>query len=404
MTDNLEEIFSFINENIDKDPLKLRLASNKTTNRDQIDFAITQIECRNKNKTKLSDFLANNRFVFPDSVSAQQSSHQGVATYHASLIKKGDIILDMTSGLGIDAFSMARKASRITAIDCDQNKVDALRHNCKILNISNLQAICTDSIELLRKTDETFDVIFIDPSRRDSANKRLFGLQDCSPDVIGNHELILQHGRRILIKASPMIDVSQTIRDLSNITAIRAVGIKGECKEILIEMKGVVDSVTDDRAPIRLQAVNLDNDGGIISDFHTIINNKNQIDYISETDSWEDCFLLEPSSMIMKISPWSEICQRFNAKKLDGPSHLFLTKDYNPDFPGRVSKFERIIKKQDRKTLAGLPLSVISRNYPVSTDELRKSLKLKEGDANFLYATRVCGKPVMLLTSFCQNR
>ena len=102
--------------------------------------------------------------------------------------------------------------------------------------------------------------------------------------------------------------------------------------------------------------------------------------------------------MIMKIAPWETICEKFSAKKIGKSSHLFISSSLPDNFPGRVTEIEKILKKQDRKSLSGFPASIISRNYPLSADEIRKSLKIKEGDNNFIYATRIEDKPIMILT------
>ncbi|MCH5227549.1 MAG: RsmD family RNA methyltransferase [Muribaculaceae bacterium] len=398
-----KDYYRFLEENADADINALRLTSSKKCFDFDFETAITQIECRRKNKIKLKDFVSNTDFFFPDPVSSEQSSHQGVARFHASLIQDSQTVLDMTSGLGIDALTIADYAKDVTAIDLDIKRVNALIHNSLTLGKTNIKVIQGDSIEILQNSDCIFDVIFIDPSRRDQNNKRLYNLSDCSPDVLNYQNLLFSKSKRVLIKASPLLDISQTIKDFEKIEKIFVIGVKGECKEILIVLNseaGYVENKT-----VSLEAVDLNNDGNIISSFQSFypspdIENKNirKITYALISDLQPDSFILEPSAMIMKIAPWQEICERFDAKKLGVSSHLFVTNQYPENFPGRVTRFKKIIQKQDKKHLSGSRFSVISRNHPLSSEEIRKSFKLKEGDKNFIYATRLGDKPLMFIT------
>ena len=201
------------------------------------------------------------------------------------------------------------------------------------------------------------------------------------------------------------MDISQTVLDFPETTAIRAIGVKGECKEVLVELRR-----EKGKEEVLMEAVDLDNDGNVMSRFSTVYHgatedakaererHERNIPFVlSEKDLGEEYCVLEPSAMMMKLAPWHEIARRFNARKFGPSSHLFITTDPPADFPGRVTKFKKILKKQDRKSLSGLPASVVSRNHPLSAEEIRNSLKLKEGDDNFIYATRIGHKPVMFL-------
>ncbi|MCH5235477.1 MAG: class I SAM-dependent methyltransferase [Muribaculaceae bacterium] len=395
-----QDFFDFIEKNKDKDPSQLRLALKQKDYNFDLDFAITQIECRKKTAGKLKDFLSYPKFIFPDAISAEQSSHQAVAKYHSKL-KSGTLrVLDMTAGLGIDAISFAQNGALVTAIELNPLKAEILQINVRNLDLSKLETLAGDSIEYLKNTDLHYDVIFVDPSRRGDANKRLYNLRDCSPDVLNNQEILLQHADKVLIKASPLLDLTQTLKDFQNITAIRTIGVKGECKELLIEL----DSNRENREII-IEAINLDNDGNILSEFSDELRNEETqaVEYATEKELTSEVFILEPSAMVMKLQPWNSICRKFNAKKLGKSSHIFLTTQPPEKFPGRVTKLKKIIKKQDRKTLSGIPASVISRNHPLFSEEIRKSFKLKEGDQNFIYATRLGEKPIMFLTETFQN-
>lgn len=401
-----DDFFKFIENNKREDPQKLRLKTKKESLNFDLDFALTQIEGRKKYAIKLKNFLSYPNFLFPDRISGEQSSHQAVAIYHAGLLNKGENVLDMTAGLGIDTISMAIKNLNVTAIELDNFKADILKENTKTISLNHkIKVLSTDSISFLKDSSDHYDLIFVDPARRDSSNKKVYNLHDCSPDVINHQKLILGKASSVLIKASPLLDITQTIKDFDNITSISAIGVKGECKEVLIELQAGTNS-----NEIILHAINLDNEGNVISRFNcnknlnsdgarSTINNQDIKYLASERDLHSGIYILEPSAMIMKLSPWQEICNRYNARKFGPSSHLFVSDQMPVDFPGRITKFERILTKKDRKSISGLQASVVCRNHPMSVDEIRKSLKLKEGDSNFIYASRVVSKPIFFLTS-----
>lgn len=387
-----KEFWDFIHEHRSEDPSRLKLKFGSRSLGFDLNFALVQIEARKKYMHKLGIFLRHDEFLFPDSISGEQSSHQAVSIYHASLVEPGKRILDLTGGLGIDALTFALVNQKMKVLELDSNKADMLSYNAGILGVEDFEVINGDSIAILKETKETFDVIFVDPSRRDTNWKRVYNLRDCGPDVVENQELLLEKSQRVMIKASPLLDVTQTLRDFKNISSMRAVGVKGECKEILVELKRDFSDT-----PV-FEAVNLDEKGKILNVFRFEKDSGCEIQYIDTKEGFEGKYLLEPSAMIMKFGPWSELCKRFNAKKMGQSSHLFVSETFPENFSGRVTRIKHVLKKQDRKTLEGLPAGVVSRNYPLSSDEVRRQFRLKEGDKNFIYCTRIGEKPVMFLT------
>lgn len=420
-----QSFFDFIKRFENHNPLQLSLKIKKNDFDFNVEKAITQIACRQKSAVKLKKFLANPYFIFPDAISAEQASHQAVALFHASLGKHCNNILDMTAGLGIDTLSFAflnkgkdtpdlsdssikslSCSPKITAIEIDGNKASVLKHNSHILGLTNLSVISDDSIEFIQNSKEKFDLIYIDPSRRSIDKHKVFKLQDCTPDITLNQDLLTSHARRVLIKTSPLLDITQTLKDIKNITHIWAIGVKGECKELLLELSPPDDSLSHfiDEAEVlslQIEAIDLDNDGNIISSFKDRLEGKNldESDYLSLDDLAQGGYILEPSAMVMKLAPWKSICSRFNAKKFGKSSHLFFSASIPVNFPGRVSCLDKIINKQDRKDLHTISASIVSRNYPVSAEILRKQLKIKEGDKTFIYATKLINKPILLLSN-----
>ena len=404
----------FIADNSLSDLSTLRLKHHGKDAGFDLDFALIQIECRRKCSSKLKNFTNNRLTLFPSVIAAEQSSHEAVASFHASLVEKDWDVIDMTAGLGIDSMAMAKKCRRIVSCELDQTKAAALSYNAKVSAIDNLVTENTDSVKYISGSDRHYDLIFVDPARRGEENARLYNFHDCQPDILSIMPMLLERGSKVMIKASPLLDITQTIRDIPSISSIRAISVNGECKEILVET-GTGTST------ILAEAIDLHNNGEIISRFSYGITNEanakhdegrnnnpdkdsslessqNVVRYTVESDIKAGIYLYEPNAPMMKLSPWIELSQRFpTLSKLAPSSHLFISPELIPDFPGRILKIISLPDKKDRKALKDYPVNIVSRNYPLSAVELRKKLKAKEGKEKFLYASRVGSTPILIL-------
>ena len=354
-----------------------------------------QIECRKKASKKLHNTLLSPYFVFPTALSAEQCTSDDLAKFHSTLINAGETVLDMTAGLGIDAFHLAQKAKHVTAIDLNETVAQALCMNAKVLNINNFTGINADSVEYLKNTTDYFDTIFIDPARRGDGGKRLFALSECQPNVVELLDLIKQHCNKLIVKASPMLDATQVLRELPNTTDLYAIGTRQECKEIVavVDFKNLKISPT-------LHCVTINDE---TSDFSFTLD-----DEISASNSYgeicEGMYLFEPHPVVMKLQPFKLLSQQFNITKLHQHTHLYTSSQSINNFPGDCYKIERIysfssrIAKEVAKDYPHANIAV--RNFILSADELRKKLKIKDDNNIRLYgATIVNGDRLIIVTS-----
>lgn len=401
-----EEFFSFIHNNLNADVKNLALKFHGKTLPFDFKFALLQIEARKKYKKKLPEFIGNPHFLFPDLIAGEQSTSEALANFHAELVPSNGDTLDMTSGLGIDIMAFAKNSKKVTGCEIDPFKANILKYNCNKSALNNIQILNEDSIEYLKKTNKKFDLIFIDPARRDVHNKRVYNLSDCKPDYLNVLPLMRDKSKKIILKCSPMLDITQTKRDLSDIISIRSLSFNGECKELLIEQKGNLDN-DKEKHDILYEAIDLDSNGSILNKLSYYEKNSSyphEIRYVTDGINWNDFYLYEPNAAVMKLSPWKEIQDKYpEILKLGVSSHLFIHKNYLPDFPGRKLKIERLISKKDRTTLKGSPVNIVTRNYYTTPEIIRKELKLSEGKDKFLYATKVNDKPLMILSTIIND-
>ena len=388
-----EAMFTYIAQNIDADTCKLLLKAEPELTFDK-SFAVMQIECRRKTRDKIPELLANCRFLFPKAISAEQCTHEVVAQFHASLFNEDDDVLDMTMGLGVDDYYIAQRVKTLTAIELDPEIAAVGEYNFSFL-APNVNVEQGDSVEFLKQLGEKhYDAIFIDPARRDSSGKRVYGLADCSPDVLSLLPLIKEHCTRLFIKASPMIDVTQSMRDLGeNLTQVWAVSVKNECKELFFELDFANSAVG-----VMLHAFNYTGiDWQEFSIENGLGSGSNSIDAILPGQ-----YLYEPNSSVMKLGCYNAVEDAFCAKQVAKNSHLMVSDKYIDDFPGRQFKVTEIIpfKGKDVKLLGKRygQMNVATRNFRLSAEQLRKRLGVKDGGDIYLFATTLGnGEQVLIL-------
>ena len=356
--------------------------------------AVMQLECRQRSRGKLPYFLSCGEFRFPDALSAEQATDERVARYHASLTGGGKRVVDVTAGLGIDAMSMARAGCRVTAVELDPARAGALRENAQTLGI-DMEVRQGDGVEYVRSLTEEADLIFIDPARRDSHGRRTYGFADCTPDLTAIKSLLLSRCSRLMVKASPLLDITQILRELPESRCLRVVACAGECKEILIELTG--DAGSGGRPGV-MEAVEISREGE--ARVFSVPAGEGASARLLEGELRAGMYMYEPSAAVMKLAPWGELCRRFGGVgKLDVSTHLFAGRELHEDFPGRVMRISAIPSRREMKGLRGERLNVATRNHPMTPAQIsaRYGLLPSPTGTRFLYGARVKGKPVLLL-------
>ncbi len=390
-----DQFFTFIEENLHSDPNTLRLRSAGKHYPFPMDFAITQIEGRRKGTPKLEPFISSPRFLFPSRLSAEQATDYRVAKFHAGLTQ-GKRVLDLTAGLGIDAMTVAESAESVTAVEIDSEKCECLVYNSDLLG-RRAEVKCAEAESFVAEcAADSFDVIFIDPARRDSEGKRVYDFSDCSPDVLTMLPDMLKAAPEVLIKASPMLDLTAVVRAIPHIKELFIVSLRGEVKEVLVRVSREADSDALETAYVMIGKEG-------ITEFRTQFGNASeQIQYADTGDLRKGCWLYEPDASVMKGAPWGELCSRFpGLKKVSRDTHLFIGTQRAEGFPGREVLITGLPDKKSSHALKGTTANVTVRNYPLSADALKKKLGIKDGGERFLYAFRDArGKAV---TALCER-
>lgn len=365
---------------------------------DDVDKALTlnQIGARQILSKKVPSWASNPDLLFPRHLSLEQCSSELTAKYKASLVENGDVFVDLTGGLGIDSYFLSEKFKTSYYVEKQKELCDLAEHNFAVLG-RKITVVNSDAETFLDDCRDArpcvfTDLIFIDPARRDMYNRKMVSLHDCTPDVVdlvGTWRAVSV--KTVMIKLSPMLDISVIINELPNIAEIHIVAVKNECKEVLVLLRldysGKIMIHCVDVGTRRATSLKyaIDDESAATPTFATTIKK----------------YLYEPSAAIMKAGAFKLVSQRFEIDKLHINSHLYTSDNLIPDFPGRIfevvgfAPFNKKIKKELLNDIT--EASVTVRNFPLSANELRKNLNLKESDKNFLFGTTMQGEKKVLL-------
>ena len=356
-------------------------------------LALNQIEARQLLSKKVPSWASNPDLLFPKHLSLEQCSSELTAKYKASLVENGDVFVDLTGGLGIDSYFLSEKFKTSYYVENQKELCNLAQHNFAVLG--RKITIVNSDAETFLNQNLKLDLVYIDPARRDIYNRKMVSLHDCTPDIIDLQNILLKNAKNILIKASPMLDISMIINELPNIAEIYIVAVKNECKEILVLLRPdyngnpLVISTEAKRSGEILFKFKQNEEQSAIPTFATTIKK----------------YLYEPNAAIMKAGAFKLVSQRFGIDKLHINSHLYTSDTLIPDFPGRIfevvgsASFSKKIKKELLKDVT--EASVAVRNFPLSANELRKSLNLKESDGNFVFGTTMMGEKKVVI--YCKR-
>lgn len=395
----------------------------------QVDMrmALQQIAGRQKALVKLPEWAALEGILYPAKVSLEQCSSSQTADYKSSLLE-GESFADFSGGFGVDTAAFARKFKKGYYVEPQEELCELFQHNSKTLVINNVNILNGTMEEHLDNIGRV-DMIYLDPSRRDMHGRRVVSLADCTPNILEWKSALLSRCNTLMVKTSPMIDIFQTLHDLPETYAVHVVAAEGECKEVVFLLTcnaPTIGNCRDVRSCVSTTGTNATGTDitGTSPTGTTIIavdicRNKADNDTcqyamrrISTTLEAErttppciasglGAYLYEPNAAVMKAGIFNALSRQYQVAKLAKSTNLFTANDLRDDFPGRVFRIEAVHEFHPRKTAKGLSClasaSIAVRNFPLSAEELRKVLRIKDGNAGYLFGcTLADGRKVVL--------
>ncbi len=366
----------FILENYNTDILSVLLSKPVFPDVSQKELT-QQLEGRKKAEKKLPSWFSARGIYYPTGVQMEQTSSENTGAYKASLVR-GNRLADLTGGFGVDTFFFSRKVSDVVSCEQDAELHEISKSNTVKLGVSNVDFRHTDGIEFLRSSTEKFDWVYLDPSRRDATDKKVFLLSDCQPDVVSNLELLLKKADRIMIKTSPLLDLSAGIDQLKQVGEIHVVAVRNEVKELLWILSR--DLPSED---VTIKTINITPGGEERFEFSRAVEQKAVSSYTRPGK-----YLYEPNAAVLKAGAFKILCSVFGVDKIQEHSHLY-TSDTLVKFPGRTFRVENVYpyNKKVLKIFKGNKANVTTRNFPESVARIRKKLSLKDGGNTYLFFT-----------------
>lgn len=338
-----------------------------------------QIVARRKAKDKLPQYYQTEGIVYPPTVNLEQSSSEQTARYKQTILQQEGVKLtaaaDLTEGFGIDTFFLSRAFQHVHAIEPNESLQAIAHHNHDCLGAKNIHYHSTTAEAFLDQYDAAVDFIYIDPSRRAGLHK-VFKLSDCVPDVVVLQDRIFAKATDLLIKASPLLDVQQGLKELSCVKTVYIVAVNNECKELLFFCRRGYAGVPS------IVAVNLKHD--VPETFSFSLSEEQQAQV---TDTPPASYLYEPNAAVLKAGAFKLLVSRYGVSKIQINTHLYTSDVLVEDFPGRVFKVEALVKSDAKIVLSFFPGgqgNVITRNYPLSAEALKKKVGLRDGGDKYL--------------------
>lgn len=349
-------------------------------------FIAEQINGYQKSKNKIPSFCKNNDIVFPPKLNLEQSSSELTALWKAhNIIRKAKTILDITGGFGIDAWAFSRVSEQVAYVEQNESLANIAKHNFRVLK-ANIEVYQDDAKHFLLHSDKA-DWIYADPARRDSTGKSVAQISDTQPNILELLPQIFTKTENLLIKTSPMLDLTQALRELAAVQQVWIIAVENECKELLFHLnKSLYDtSTSNDYSAIPIEAINIANNGSYTSLKANFLQETSSI----LTFSAPQKYLYEPNAAIMKAGFFRYIAGYFDVFKLHPHTHFYTSQELKSNFQGRVFEIYQSIDSFDWKNLRKefSQAHIIARNYPLSVEQIRLQSKIKEGGEFFLIFT-----------------
>ena len=365
---------------------------------------LQQVEGRERTADKLPAFAAIEDWWYPVRLSCEQCSSEATARYKASLCQsEGRSLLDLTGGYGVDTYFLSEHFAHTDYVEQNEELCRIAEHNFNVrrnnvqgtkgsISVHNCAAEEFLSSSLEGKM-EGYSLIFLDPARRDSYGGKVFRLEDCTPNVVELLPDLLSHlapDGRIMLKLSPMLDLTQAINRLQSDHVhgtkinwdVYVVAVKNEVKEVLL-LSGGAGQITAIDLAKKDQA------------FSFTKEEEREVSSLPLLGELEGAYLYEPNGAILKAGAYKLVAERFGLQKLDVNTHLYCSETLVPDFPGRVWQVIETPFPLTPKGARGQQANIITRNYPLTPDQLKKKLHLRDGGTAFIIGCRVAGKPTL---------
>ena len=367
------EVRQAIAENISRNPFDVAL-DKRIAHAAEV---ATQVKYLDRARKKLPSYFEA-RCIIPSLAFEQSSSEECAA--HKPL--SGGSVLDLTCGLGVDAFYLSRKFERVVTIERNEVLAEVARENFNRLGAKNIEVVCADSAEYVASCGEHFDWCYADPDRRGVKGEKLVRLEDCSPDMIALMPRLRSIASRVCIKASPIFDVDEAMR-LFGACSVEVASLGDECKEVLIYIGGEGENT------ITATALGI---GSYVVDLGSCEELS-----VPQFRAAEYRWLVQPDVALQKC----RLARRHLAGKADiwSENGYGFAVEHPSDVIGRIYEIDRIEPfdpKALKREMKGRRVQVFKRDFPLATERLLAMTGIKEGGSEKVAFTTIGGEYLVI--------
>ena len=391
---SIDVLLDFAHAHRDDDPVRLLLQQTRYPGID-LSLVAQQLEGQRQASVKWPTLADCPRYFYPPRLNREQSSSEAAAQYKASLARQWEVgtVADLTGGMGIDSLFLARVTDSLDYCERDGMLCDIARHNFAALGQGNIQCHACDSMAWLEQQPMRYDLIYIDPARRDSQGRKVAAFEDCTPDLPGHLALLRSRCRRLLVKASPMIDLHAAVGQLGSVAEVHIVAVRGECKEVLFVLDSQTMDVPGSGDPV-IHCVNLPDDEAVT--FTWAEEAAAQPRFAAAMGT----YLYEPHAALMKGGCYQLLSKQYDVAQLSRNTHLYTSDQWIAGFPGRRFRVLQELTPTPKAAAAAIPgrkAHVVTRNYPLAAADLQRRLRLTEGGSLFVIAATLGSTPKVWL-------
>jgi len=314
--------------------------------------------------------------------SYEQCTAESVARFKASLLQvKNQPFTDLTAGAGVDAWFVGAEASRLQLVEADEQHAAYLSANFT----DRPHRLWVGTAEEVLPQLEAGGLAYLDPDRR-PVGRRVYDFSDARPDVLLLLPQLRQKFNSIWLKASPMLDVTACLNQLTpHCRAVYALCLGDELKELLFELQpmAVEDAVI-------LEAVQLMSDGRV---FRTAVAKSDAQPVLPQIQIASGDFLFEPHAGIIKLRLGRHLAAQHGLSAI-GAADFYVGKAEVADFPGRQFRIRAVLPYKPKQLVAWLrengiqKAHVSKRDFFLETEAIRKALKLPMGEDARLFFTK----------------
>lgn len=366
-------LIDFIKKNEQSDISSLLLGKNRYPDID-VSLAAKCIQGRRVIKEKVPLWYDHPGIIYSDSLPLEQCSSQITAIHKQNYIPEGGFVADLTGGFGIDSYFISQKCSTLHYYERNRELTEIAIKNFSELGAGNITVKNSEvTPDILKEIpDNYYHLIYIDPARRGKKGERLFSMKDCEPDMTLLQDQLLRISPKILVKLSPMADITTVFNELRHCKHLDIISVNNECKELLLLIERGFEGITS------IDAIDLYNNTTLSFNREREHNAKVTFTAPEEIRG----YIYEPNSSILKGGAFKYTSEKFGIKKISKDTHFYIHPDKIENFPGRIGEVLDVIdfsKKSLQKVEKEYPsCSVVARNFPIKTEELKKRVKCTE--------------------------